>query len=189
MWSLDLSCWLAAHATTLPSQFHSHTSIPHVYPTFLQVITQDELKSNPAARQALSAALSTPNPAAISSSGNTPIFVAIGITDPEVAAFLTQATAQLPTVLFWNSDADLSASSRVDGYAPATAGPFAKLLAQNVGFSREAKAAEVMKTLEVLWGRNTSGAVVWQLMLFACCMFSGGENKLGAVKRRRRLEF
>jgi hypothetical protein len=85
------------------------------------------------------------------------MFVGIGITDADVAAFLSQATAQLPTALFWNSDRSLSASNRVDGYAPETAGPFAKLLAQNVGFSREAKAAEVMKTLDILWGRNTSG--------------------------------
>jgi hypothetical protein len=30
-------------------------------------------------------------------------------------------------------------------------------LAQHVGFSREAKAAEVMKTLDILWSRDTSG--------------------------------
>lgn len=119
-----------------------------------QVITQEELKTNAAAREALSAALSTPNP---SPSTTTPMFVGIGISDPEVAAFLTQATAQLPTALFWNSDPALAASSRVDGYSPATAGPLAQLLAQHVGFSREAKAAEVMKTLGILWGRDTSG--------------------------------
>jgi hypothetical protein len=85
------------------------------------------------------------------------MFVGIGISDPEVASFLTQATAQLPTALFWNSDPALTASSRVDGYSPSTAGPFAQLLAQHVGFSREAKAAEVLKTLDILWGRNTSG--------------------------------
>jgi hypothetical protein len=85
------------------------------------------------------------------------MFVGIGITDADVAAFLSKATAQLPTALFWNSDPSLGSTSRVDGYAPETAGPFAKLLAQNVGFSKEAKAAEVMKTLDILWGRNTSG--------------------------------
>lgn len=123
-----------------------------------QVITQDELKTNAAARDSLARALSALNPAASASgSATSPIFVGIGVTDPDVAAFLSQATSQLPTALFWNSAPSLSSSNRVDGFAPEAAGPLAKLLAQNVPFSREAKAAEVMKTLDVLWSRDTSG--------------------------------
>jgi hypothetical protein len=83
--------------------------------------------------------------------------VGIGITDPEVVTFLTKATAQLPTAVYYNSHPSLSSSSRVDGFSPGTSGPVAKFLAQSVKFTREAKAAEVMKTLDILWGRDTSG--------------------------------
>lgn len=85
------------------------------------------------------------------------IFVGVAITDPDVASFISAATNKIKTVLFWDSDPQLNQQSRVDGFAPATAGPLAQVLAQRVGFSGEARAARVFKTLESLWGRHTSG--------------------------------
>ena len=114
------------------------------------------------------------------------MFVGIGVTDPDVAAFLTQTTSQLPTALFWDSHPSLSSSSRVDGYAPAAAGPLSKLLAQHVGFSREAKAAEVMKTLDILWSRDTSGELctsVKTLSGFSGYRLGAGDKGVSACSR------
>lgn len=85
------------------------------------------------------------------------IFVGVAISNPEVVSFISAATRNVKTALFWDSDPQLSQQSRVDGFAPATAGPLAQLLAQRVGFSGEARAARVFKTLDSLWGRHTSG--------------------------------
>jgi len=93
------------------------------------------------------------------------MFVGVAISDPEVASFLTSSTKDVNTVLFWNSDPSLMQQSRVDGFAPQTAGPFAQLLAQHVGFSREAKASRVLKTLDSLWSRHTSGECLQRLPL------------------------
>jgi hypothetical protein len=120
----------------------------------LQVLSQQQLRDNPAVRDSLRKALSSSG----SSGSSPPMFFGIAVTDPDVAAFLGEATAQLPTALFWDSAPQLGASSRVDGYAPRAAGPLAQALAKYVGFSREAKAASVLTTLDVLWQRHTSGA-------------------------------
>lgn len=50
----------------------------------------------------------------------------------------------------------------------------AKLLAQSVGFSREAKAAEVLKTLDILWERDTSGGSGYRLDDSELEMLCGG---------------
>lgn len=61
----------------------------------MQVFTQDDLKSNAAARDSLAAALRTLNPPTAATAGGSsspthPIFLGTGVTDPEVAAFLAQ---------------------------------------------------------------------------------------------------
>lgn len=120
----------------------------------LEIVTQQQLKEDSMARDSLAAAISS---SAGGSSKTSPVFVGIAISNPDVAAFLGQVTAKLPTALFWDSLGDLTKSSRVDGYAPGTAGPLAQLLAQHVGFSVEARAAKVLNTIDSLWGRHTSG--------------------------------
>lgn len=119
----------------------------------MQVITQQHLRESAAARDNLRKALNSGS----SGSSSSPIFIGISVTDPDVTSFLEQATAHLPTVLFWDSSGQLGRASRVDGFSPDGASPLARLLAQHVGFSREAKAAQVMETLNTLWGRQTSG--------------------------------
>lgn len=119
----------------------------------LNIITQQQLKDDMSVRDSLSQALSS------GSAGlkATPVFVGIAVTDSEVIEHLKSATAKLPTALFWDSGEALNRSSRVDGFAPAAAGPVAQLLAQHVGFSGEARAANVLKTVDSLWSRYTSG--------------------------------
>lgn len=121
-----------------------------------QIVSQDTLRESEEARTQLRAALSSSSSS--SSPTSPPLLFGIGVTDPAVAAFLAEATTHLPTALFWDSVPALGAASRVDGFAPGTAGPFARLLAQHVGFSKEARAAAVLTTLTSLWGRHTSGA-------------------------------
>jgi hypothetical protein len=122
----------------------------------LEVLSQQQLQQDTAARDSLAASLSGDG----SSSGpGGPIFVGIGISDPDLLDYLGQATGKLRTALFWDSAGKMQSSSRVDGFAPATAGPFAQFLADKVGFSAEARAARVLKTIDSLWGRHTSGAV------------------------------
>jgi hypothetical protein len=122
----------------------------------LEVLSQQQLQQDPAARDDLAGALSGNSSSSGSSTGG-PIFVGIGISDQDLINFLGQATGKLRTALFWDSAGKMQSSSRVDGYAPATAGPFAQFLAEKVGFSAEARAARVLKTINSLWGRHTSG--------------------------------
>lgn len=133
----------------------------------LEVVSQQQLQQDPAARDSLAAALS--GSSSSSGAGNTggPIFVGIGISDPDLMEFLGQATGKLRTALFWDSAGKMQSSSRVDAYAPATAGPFAQFLAEKVGFSAEARAARVLKTIDSLWGRHTSDDLlfIWLVLL------------------------
>lgn len=128
----------------------------------LNVITQGQLKDATATRDSLSKALSSDG-ADVKLS---PIFVGIAVTDPDVASYVKSVTAKLPTALFWDSGEDLDRGSRVDGFAPASAGPLAQLLSERVGFSKEARAASVLKTLGSLWSRHTSGNGIH--LLLAC---------------------
>eukprot|EP00878_Enallax_costatus_P027242 GHUV01029305.1.p1 GENE.GHUV01029305.1~~GHUV01029305.1.p1 ORF type:complete len:554 (+),score=141.83 GHUV01029305.1:251-1663(+) len=129
----------------------------------LNVITQQQLKNDKSVREDLLQALGTTS----SSSRASPMFVGIAISDPGVASYLRSATSALPTVLFWDSGEDMDRSSRVDGFAPATASPLAQMLAQYVGFSGEARSARVMKTLDSLWSRRTSDDLlfIWLVLL------------------------
>jgi hypothetical protein len=126
----------------------------------LEVLSQQQLQQDTAARDSLAASLSGSGSSSGSSSGpRGPTFVGIGISDQDLLDFLGQATGKLRTALFWDSAGKMQSSSRVDGFAPATAGPFAQFLADKVGFSAEARAARVLKTIDSLWGRHTSGEV------------------------------
>eukprot|EP00879_Flechtneria_rotunda_P019225 GHRR01020186.1.p1 GENE.GHRR01020186.1~~GHRR01020186.1.p1 ORF type:complete len:765 (+),score=228.66 GHRR01020186.1:201-2495(+) len=132
----------------------------------LRVYTQEQLASDKSAKQQLAAALLGSSNSGSRGSGQgskpySPIFVGIAVTDPTIVAFLNQATAQLPTAMFWDSAPELDSSSRVDGFAPATAGPLAQLLAKNVGFTNEARAARVLDILNTLWGRRSSDDLLY----------------------------
>ncbi|KAI8465280.1 MAG: hypothetical protein J3K34DRAFT_437601 [Monoraphidium minutum] len=122
----------------------------------LEVVGEDEIK-DPARREELRATLSA---------GGVAVFSAIGITDPEAAAFLLEATKNLPTAFFWDCPPEMSAASRADSYAPGAAGPLARLAAR-VGWTREGRAARVLGTLQELWGRATSDDLLftWLVVL------------------------
>ncbi|KAF8063768.1 hypothetical protein HT031_003625 [Scenedesmus sp. PABB004] len=122
----------------------------------LTVVDAAALAADPAARDALAAGLAEPTGGGAGAARRLPLFVAVGVTDPGVAEFLASATAALPTALFWESAPALNDATRVDGFAPATAGPLARALAARVGFSAEARAAGVLGTLRTLWDRHTS---------------------------------
>ena len=90
----------------------------------LDVVSEAELAASAAAREALRARLASGGGA-----GRVAVFTALGVADPAVVDFLSETTAGLPTALFWDCAPRLAAQHRADGFAPAAAGPLARLLA------------------------------------------------------------
>ncbi|GBF99961.1 hypothetical protein Rsub_12654, partial [Raphidocelis subcapitata] len=122
----------------------------------LEVVAEEDLRDSAAARDSLRARLSA--------AGGVSLFAAVGVTDPSVAAFLSEATAGLRHALFWDCAPALAAAHRVDGFAPASAGALAALAAR-LGWSSEARAARVLGTLGELWGRHTSDDLLFTFLV------------------------
>jgi hypothetical protein len=133
----------------------------------LQILTPPRTQTqDAAAREALRARLA---------SGDVAFVTGVGVTDPEAAAFLDSATAALPTALFWDCAPRLAARHRADGFAPAAPGPLAALAAR-VGWTREGRAAGVLRTLAELWGRHTSDDLLYTWLVVINEYFTVGRR-------------
>lgn len=91
------------------------------------------------------------------SNHNVAIFIGINIHDPSVANLIQETTSNIKTALFWGSSQQLQLSNRLNGYAPATAGPLGRFAAAWLGWTPQARASRVMTLVQDLWSRYTSG--------------------------------